>query len=142
LAHAIEDAELLVVPSVCIYGVFKVVLRKRGEDDAFSVAAAMQTGTMVDLDARLALEAASIGQEEELAFADSVIYAIARRHSATLWTQDAQFSGRPGVQFKPKARRPEPLASPRTGRKTRFHPFFTKPFPPGLRSEGQPLLAP
>ena len=34
-AEAIEDTDLLVVPSVCIYEVSQVVLRERGEDAAF-----------------------------------------------------------------------------------------------------------
>jgi uncharacterized protein with PIN domain len=34
-SQAIEDAELLIVPSVCIYEVFKVIVREKGEDDAF-----------------------------------------------------------------------------------------------------------
>ncbi len=50
-AEAIEDAEFLVVPSVCIYEVFKVVLREKGEDDAFLAIAAMQQGKVVDFDA-------------------------------------------------------------------------------------------
>jgi predicted nucleic acid-binding protein len=102
-AESIEDTDLLVVPAVCIYEVFKVVLRERGEDDAFSAVAAMQQGTVIDLDADLAMEAASVGLEEGLAFADSVIYTIAKKHSATLWTQDAHFSGKSGVQYQAKA---------------------------------------
>ncbi len=98
-AEAIEDFELLIVPSVCIYEVFKVVLRERGEDDAFSAVAAMQKGTIVDLDADLAMEAASVGLEEGLAFADSVIFTVAKKHQATLWTQDAHFKGKVGVRY-------------------------------------------
>jgi toxin FitB len=101
-AKAIEDADLLVVPSVCIYEVFKVVLRERGEDDAFSAAAAMQLGTVIDLDAAPAIEAAAVGLEEGLAFADSVIYTVAKRQNATLWTQDAHFIGKTGVQYQAK----------------------------------------
>jgi predicted nucleic acid-binding protein len=62
----------------------------------------MHQGTVIDLDADLAMEAASVGLEEGLAFADSVIYTVAKKHSATLWTQDAHFSGKPGVQYKAK----------------------------------------
>jgi predicted nucleic acid-binding protein len=40
--------------------------------------------------------------KEGLAFADSVIYTVAKKHSATLWTQDPRFSGKPGVQYKAK----------------------------------------
>jgi len=101
-AEAIEDHELLIVPSVCIYEVFKVVLRERGEDDAFTAIAAMEQGMVVDLDADLAIESASVGLEEGLAFADSVIYTIAKKHNATIWTQDSHFSGKTSVQFKAK----------------------------------------
>ena len=98
-AEAIEDSELLVVPSVCVYEVFKVVLRERGEDAAFTAAAAMHAGLVVNLDGDLALEAAALGLEERLAFADSVIYAVARRHNAVLWTQDVHFKDKPGVRY-------------------------------------------
>jgi predicted nucleic acid-binding protein len=101
-AQAIEDTELLIVPAVCIYEVFKVILREKGEDQAFLAIAAMQQGKVVDLDADLAIEAAAVGNEEKLAFADSVIYTIAQKNSATLWTQDAHFSRKPGVQFTEK----------------------------------------
>ena len=101
-ADAIEDHDLLIVPSVCIYEVFKVVLRERGEEDAFTAVAAMEQGAVVDLDADLAMEAASVGLEEGLAFADSVIYTIARKQKAIIWTQDSHFSGKPGVQYKAK----------------------------------------
>ncbi|MFZ9919526.1 MAG: type II toxin-antitoxin system VapC family toxin [Terrimicrobiaceae bacterium] len=104
-SEAIEDTELLIVPTVCIYEVFKVVLRERGEDDALTIAAAMQQGMVVDMDADLALEAASIGLEEGLAFADSVIYTIAKKFSATLWSQDSHFQGKEGVKYMAKSSR-------------------------------------
>jgi predicted nucleic acid-binding protein len=104
-AAAIQDTELLVVPTVCLYEVFKVILRERGEDDAFQAVAAMQQGTVVDLTAGLALEAAAVGQEEKLAFADSIIYTVARDNNAVIWTQDDHFAGKPNVQFRPKAKK-------------------------------------
>lgn len=101
---AIENDEALLVPSVCLYEVFKVVLRERGEDAAFAAVAAMERGEVIDLDSELALEAAALGLEENLAFADSVIYAVATKRDATLWTQDVHFRGKAGVRFKAKAR--------------------------------------
>jgi predicted nucleic acid-binding protein len=104
-AQAIEDEELLIVPAVCIYEVFKVIVREKGDDEAFIAVAAMQRGKVVDMDADLAIEAAAIGLEESLALADSITYTIAQKYSATLWTQDAHFSQKVGVQYvaKPKA---------------------------------------
>jgi predicted nucleic acid-binding protein len=101
-AEAIEDRDLLLVPTICLTEVFKVVLRERGENDALMAIAAMQEGTVVDLDRRLALEAAALGIEEGLALADSIILATARRFDATLWTQDEHFAGKPGVEFRKK----------------------------------------
>ena len=103
-AEAIEDSELLLVPTVCIYEVFKVVLRERGEDDAFQAVAAMRQGMTVDLDSGLAMEAAALGLKENLPFADAVIYATARKHEATVWTQDEHFSGKTNVRFKARSR--------------------------------------
>lgn len=103
-ARAIEDDEALIVPSVCLYEVFKVVLRESGEDAAFTAVAAMERGEVIDFDSESALESAALGLEENLAFADSVIYALARKRDATLWTQDVRFRGKPGVRFKAKAK--------------------------------------
>ncbi len=97
-APAIEDAENLVVPVISIYEVFKKVLRERGEDDALQVASMMQGGQMIDLDCALALEAA----RHPLPLADSIIYATAMRHEATLWTQDEHFKDFPNVRFFPR----------------------------------------
>ena len=105
-AEAVEDTELLVVPTICLCEVFKVILRERGEDEALLAVAAMQEGKVVDLDQHLALEAATLGHEEGLALADSIIYATAKLHGAELWTQDEHFSDKPNVRFKPKPKRP------------------------------------
>jgi predicted nucleic acid-binding protein len=105
-AEAIEDAELLIVPVICLYEVFRVVLREKGEDDALQAVSAMQQGSVVDLDSDLALEAAWIGHEEKLAFADSVIYAVAMRHGATIWTQDEHLSRKDNVRYKAKSKKP------------------------------------
>lgn len=101
-SSAIEDTDSLVVPVVCLYEVFKVLLREKGEDEAFQAVAAMQQGHVVELDATLALEAAALGLTEQLAFADSIVFAVARMAGATLWTQDAHFSGKVGVQYRAK----------------------------------------
>lgn len=55
---------------------------------------------MIDLDARLVLLTARISLERKLPMADSVILPTARAYGATVWTQDADFKGLPGVQFR------------------------------------------
>ena len=96
----IEDLEQLIVPSVTIYEVFKRVLQQREEGQALQAVATMQQGTVVNLDERLALNAARISVDLKIPMADSIILATARVHSATVWTQDEDFRGLPNVQYR------------------------------------------
>ena len=94
-AAAIEDEENLVVPVISIYEVFKKVLRDRDEDTALQTVSVMMTGRVIDIDAALALEAAHL----KMPLADSIIYATATRHDATVWTQDEDFKDMPNVRY-------------------------------------------
>ncbi len=97
-ARAIEDSQNLIVPVISIYEVFKKVLRESGEDQALQVASVMQGGHVVNVDTSLALEAA----QYKMPLADSLIYAVAIRYDATLWTQDEDFKDLPKVRYFPK----------------------------------------
>lgn len=97
-ADAIEDTDHLIVPVVTVYEVFKKFLRERGESDALQAVSAMRSGQVIDLDVSLALEAGRFN----LPLADSLIYATAQRHGATLWTQDEDFEGLSDVRYFPK----------------------------------------
>lgn len=101
-APAVEDLKRLVVPSVCLYEVFKSILRQVGKGEALEKTAAMRQGVMADLDASLAFRAAALGLEHRLALADSIVLATARMYQAVLWTQDSDFAKLPRVKFKPK----------------------------------------
>lgn len=98
-APAIEDAERLIVPSLCVFEVFKRIAQQRGEGDALRAAALMRQGRRVDLTDTLALGAARLSVELRLPMADSIILHTARQQHATLWTQDAHFEGLPGVNY-------------------------------------------
>ena len=97
-APAIENTERLIVPVISIYEVFKRFRITRTQDDAEQAAEVMQRSLVVDIDLTLVLSAAANG----LPLADSLIYATALAHGATLWTQDSHFEGLPGVKFFPK----------------------------------------
>ena len=98
LAPAIEDAAYLILPGITVYAVCKKVLREGGENEALPVVSLMQSGQVIDLDSALAPDAARYA----LPWADSLIYAIALRHGATLWTQDEHFKDLPGVKYRAK----------------------------------------
>jgi predicted nucleic acid-binding protein len=98
-APAIENTAELMVPALSVYEVFKRVLLQRGEGDALQAVAAMLQGRVVDLDTDVALRAARLSVAFKLPMADSIMLATAQRHGATLWTQDADFEGIPGVEY-------------------------------------------
>ena len=98
-AEPLSDSGQLIVSTVSIYEVFRVVLRRRGEDDALRAAASMRHGREIPLSSALALYAAQLAHELNLAMADGIILATARLAGATLWTQDADFEGMRHVRY-------------------------------------------
>ena len=104
----IQELESLVVPVICIYEVFKVVLRESSENEALQAIAAMQKGTVVDLTARLAIAASKLSLQHKLPMADSIILATAKHYNATIWTQDIDFQSIPGVNYFPKSKNGQP----------------------------------
>ncbi len=98
-AGPVRDVGELLVPTVCIYEVYKATLRKRGDEEALEAAGAMRKGRVVDLDLDTAIDAADLSLERRLPALDSIVYATARAHDAILWTQDAHFDGLEGVKY-------------------------------------------
>ncbi len=101
-APAIEDVSRLVVPSICVFEVFKRVLQQRNEAAAIQAAALMEQGRVVPLDTPLAMSAAKASVALKLPLADSIVLTTARLHQAVVWTQDADFEGIVGVKFRRK----------------------------------------
>jgi len=98
-AKPIEATRSLLVPSLSLSEVFKRVSQQRDEDEALRAIAVMEQGRVVDLDRATALEAARLSIQHRIAMADSIMLATAQRHRATLWTQDADFDGLPGIRY-------------------------------------------
>ena len=98
----LKDTASLVVPVVTIYEVFKVVLRESNENKALQAVVAMQKGTVVDLTAKLAMDASKLSLRHRLPMADSIILATAQMFNATIWTQDSDFKNISGVNYFPR----------------------------------------
>jgi len=98
----LTNTENLIVPTLCLYEVFKVALRERGETDALQAAALMSQGNIMELTSEIALQAARISLDHKLPMADSIILATGQTCDATIWTQDEDFKGIKGVNFVPK----------------------------------------
>jgi predicted nucleic acid-binding protein len=95
----IEDSDVLLVPTISLYEVFKRILQQRGESEALKAAAFMQSGTILDLTSTIALHAANISNDLKIPMADSVMLASARENEAILWTQDVDFEGLEDVRY-------------------------------------------
>ncbi len=101
-APAIKNTDTLVVPTVCMYEVFKRLLTQRGEEGALQAIGIMSLGLIADLTREIAVNAATISSERKLTMADSIILATTRAYNATLWTQDVDFKGIDSVQYVTK----------------------------------------
>lgn len=91
VSSVIENTDELIVPSIIVYEVFKKLLIELNEDSAIFAIAHMKQGKVIDLDSSIAILAAKLGKEYQLAMAVSIIYATTRKNNAILWTQDKHF---------------------------------------------------
>jgi predicted nucleic acid-binding protein len=101
-AEPLGNVSELLMPTIILYEVFKVVCRQRGEDSALQAVALMQQAQVVELSSSIALLAAKLSLEVKIPMADGIILATAQTNNATLWTQDNDFEGLPGVRYFPK----------------------------------------
>ena len=95
----LQDTKNLIVPSICIFEVFKKILQERDESSAFQAIVLMQQGYVVELNTMLAIQSAKLSFEMKLPLADSIIFATAKLYNATIWTQDEHFKDMDNVMF-------------------------------------------
>ena len=95
----LSEPEILIVPAICVFEVFKVVLRERGKDAALMAASLMKQDKIIELTFELSIEAANRSHELKLPMADSIILTTALEYEATLWTQDSDFENFENVKY-------------------------------------------
>ncbi len=96
----IEATQELVVPTVCLYEVFKKVNLVADEARALRAIAQMKQARVVGLTENIALKASLVSIKHKLPMADSLIYATAQTLGAVVWTQDDHFRKLPGVNYR------------------------------------------
>ena len=94
-ASMAEAPERLIVPIITVYEVTKKMRRELNETIAAFSESVMCRGRVIDIDLAVVRQAVTLN----LPLGDSLIYATAQAHKATLWTQDAHFEGLPGVKY-------------------------------------------
>lgn len=98
-APAITDEANLVVPTICMFEVFRRLSLQRGKEAALQAMGMLYRGKLAALTDEIALQAALLSLEHKLPLAESVILATAQAHQATLWTQDEHFKDLLGVEY-------------------------------------------
>ena len=101
-AKVIENTKNLIIPTITIYKVFKKILQRKNRKNAIEIIAHMKLGKIIELNLGLSLKAAKLSIKFNLPMADSIILATAQEYNATVWTQDEDFKGIPGVKYLKK----------------------------------------
>lgn len=99
-----DEAHLLLPPLV----LFEVIRRLKVQKQDFAIGPTMTVMRRLqraDLSADQLAEAALATHGYKLALADAIIWQTAQSHGATLYTQDADLQGLPGVVYQAKPAR-------------------------------------
>ncbi len=103
LTGELPDRGQWLVPTIVQLELAKWLRREVGEDKADQVIAFTETCIVADLDTAIALAAAELCAEHQLATADAIVYATARAHGADVLTCDRHFERLSGVHFVAKS---------------------------------------
>ncbi len=95
----IEDTRRLLVPVIALYEVHKRLSRNLPREIVADCLEVMRLGRVLDLTDARAVAASIAASAHNLALADAAIYSMAQEHQATLWTQDIDYQGLPGVNY-------------------------------------------
>lgn len=87
----------LLVPTIVIYEVRKILLRKHTQLVADNFASEVLRHSILLLDEDIALKAAAASLQYQLAMADAIVYTSAQLSGATLITSDDHFLNLAGV---------------------------------------------
>ena len=94
----LKAPELLIVPSIVFYEVYKRIKSIKGEEVALQAAGHLAQGKPFPLDETAALTAADLSLFHRLAMADAFVLAAARLSDAELVTLDSDFRAIAGVR--------------------------------------------
>ena len=98
-AEYAEDFENLIVPVICLYEVYKIILKQRDENSAKIAIDFMKNGFVVDINSEIASKAAKISFQKKLPMADSLIYTVGQLYNAIIITQDDDFKNLDNIHY-------------------------------------------
>ncbi|OGT45319.1 MAG: PIN domain-containing protein [Gammaproteobacteria bacterium RIFCSPHIGHO2_12_FULL_41_20] len=95
----LKNVNQLIVPTLVQYELYKWICREKNQDAALEIIGVTEKATIVPLDTHLALFAADVAKQYQLAMADAIIYATAQKYDIELITSDEHFLKLPQVKF-------------------------------------------
>ncbi len=95
----LKKSKQIIMPAIIIYEIFKKILIEKDEDIALQTIGQIKKYKIISLDDDMALSAAKLSFDLKLPMADSIIYAVAKKHKAVIWTMDEHFKKLPGVKY-------------------------------------------
>jgi len=98
----IEDHHRLLVPTIALYEVHKILSRALPPALVAQSLDVMRRGRVVDFTDARAIAASEFALRFKLAMADAAMYSVAQEFGATFWTQDVDYQGLAGVQYRAK----------------------------------------
>ena len=98
----LADQDNLLVPAIILYEVYKILKRQVGEEKALIAAGYMKNSPVIPLDEILALAAADIALQENLAMADAIIVATARAQNCRIISSDSDLKDQSNVDYIPE----------------------------------------
>lgn len=102
-APVIEDPGHLYVPTIALFEVHRVLSRRLPSELVRTCLDVMRLANVLDLTDQRAITAAEVAARHQMAMADAVMYSMAQEIGATLWTQDLDYEGLPGVRYFAKS---------------------------------------
>jgi predicted nucleic acid-binding protein len=85
-----------------LYEVHKRLSRNLPPEIVASCLDVMRLGRVLELTDARAVAASTTASAHNLALADAAMYSMAQEHNATLWTQDIDYQGLSGVNYRAK----------------------------------------
>lgn len=96
--------EELITPTLVQYELYKWVCRERNSTVALEIIGVTENTTVIPLDTNIALYAADLSKEHNLAMADAIVYATSLLNDAQLITSDKHFAKLSDVKFFSKSK--------------------------------------
>lgn len=95
----LADSDNILVPAIVLYEVYKILKREAGEEKALLAAGYMRSSRLIPLDDTLALAAADIALQKNLAMADAIIVAVSKAHNCRIISSDADLKDLDNVDY-------------------------------------------